>query len=217
VVADPGASIECRTLGGDALQARMALEGGRADAAIKALANKKLDAGQSDWGYPHYALEQTYHATAEMAALVGWDDARVGKRVQAIPDALAKVDAQRTQIFVKLHEASGKQTKVDGITATVLSVDCGPRASLAGRCSVKLNLQNGTSKPIRWDGYPGPHAYVAWEGSAPMGVSPKETVREDIAPAATSEITLLTADDRPGTVPAILGVCVEHCGVLKLR
>jgi hypothetical protein len=220
VIADPGASIECRTLAGEALQSRFATEAGAADHSINALASAQLTASKSDWGYPHLEIARAHRSTADGAALVGWDDARVQKRVATTAGAIAKVEAQRPRVFDELRGGAGSETTVDGMKVTLVSVECGPRVGMAGRCAVNASLQNGSGRAVRWNGYKGPSAYVATRQSGPGGVSPtqRDLVLKDIPAGATVDVTLAAVDDKPGKEDAILGICVENrCGAIKLR
>lgn len=142
-----------------------------------------LSGATSDWGYPHLEIARAHRDAGDMAALVGWDDARVKKRVAAIGAASEKVGAQYPRVFDELRSGARNETTIDGIKLTLASVECGPKIGFAGRCAVKLTLVNESGRAIRWSGYRGPFAYVATKKSGPVGVSPveRDLVMKDIA------------------------------------
>ena len=220
VVADPGATIECRSLTGDALHSRVATDAGAADLAITTLGRTKLHGRTSHWGYPYELIASAHRAIGDVAALVGWDDARTQKRVVEVASAIAAVDEQKARVFDELRNGAGSETTVDGVKVTFVSVECGPKVGLAGRCRVNVALTNGSGRPIRWTGYRGLQTYVATRGTSPQIVTPlrPELMTQDIANGASADATLLTWDDRPGKEDAIAGVCIDQqCGILKLR
>lgn len=220
VLTDPGASIECRSLTGDALQARVATDAGAADYAIATVAKKQLHGRTSDWGYPYLDIAQAQRATGDVAALVGWDDARTKKRIDGIAAAIASVEAQRPRVFDELRSGAGTETTVDGIKVTFVSLQCGPKVGLAGRCALSLSMTNDSGRPIRWNGYKGPSAYVATRKSGPLVLLPGQSSLQtkDVPSGATVDVTLHTQDDRPSKEDAIAGICVDQrCGAIKLR
>jgi hypothetical protein len=220
VLTDPGAAIECRSLIGDALQSRVATDAGGADQAIANLARAKLHGRTSDWGYPSLDMATARRATGDVAALVGWDDARTKKRVDGVATAIASVQAQRPRVFDELRDGASSETTVDGIKVSFVSLQCGPKVGLAGRCALSVSVTNDSGRAIRWNGHKGPSAYVATRESGPEGVAPAQANLglKDIAAGATVDVTLHTPDDRPGKEDAIAGICVERrCGAIKLR
>jgi hypothetical protein len=220
VVADPGATIECRALAGDALAARVAIDAGAADQIISTLAGVRLDGKTSDWHYPFLDITRAHRAIGDVAALVGWDDVRTKKRIDALASSITSVDAQRSRVFDELRSGAEAETTVDGVKVSFVSMECGPKVGLAGLCAVKLLVANGSGRAIRWNGYQGPMAYVATRDSGPVIVAPTQSnlVLKDIPADTSVDVTLHTPDDRPAREAAIAGICIERrCGVIKLR
>ena len=124
------------------------------------------------------------------------------------------------QSLDELRNGAGSETTVDGMTVTFVAVQCGPKVGLAGRCALSLSLTNGSGRAVRWNGYKGPSAYVATRASGPQVLVPAQArlQAQDVAPGATVDIVLHTADDRPGKDDAIAGICVdERCGAIRVR
>ena len=222
---DKGAAVECRELAGDALRAAVTGETAKADAAIATLSRKQLSGATFDWGWPLLEIAHARNATNDAAALAGWDDARVAKRVAAADAAVARLEAQRPAIFDRLRATAGDRTKVGDVQASFVSIACGPKEGHAGSCAVKVRVTNHGARATRLNGFDGPRLYVASAKTGPMPVSPEpyELMMKDIAPGAELEASfVVAATDRSAasleTEPVIVGVCVrERCGVLRAR
>lgn len=215
---DKGAAVECRELTGDTLRSAITGETAKADAAIAALSRKQLSGATFDWGWPLLEIAQARNATNDAAALAGWDDARVAKRVAAADAAVARLEAQRPAIFDRLHSGAGAETKVGDVQASFVSIACGPKEGYAGSCAVKVRFTNQGARATRLNGYDGPRMYVASRATGPVAVSPEpyELVMKDIAPGAELEASFVAPSLE--TEPVIVGVCArERCGVLRAR
>src|SRR5262249_46256654 len=99
---DPGAAIECRVLSGDALARTLKKSTEPADGAIAKLGRVHLDPYSPNWGWPDLQILETRRAVGDVAAFVGWDDARAQKRIGAFDAAIAALEAQKQPIFDEL-------------------------------------------------------------------------------------------------------------------
>ncbi len=222
---DPGAAVECRELAGDALRSAVASETARADAAIATVSRRELSGRTFDWGWPLLEIGRAHRATGDAAALVGWDDARVKKRVSSIDDAVARLEGQRPAIFEQLRAGAGAQTRVGDVQASFVSIACGPKQGLAGSCAVKVRFENQGTRAMRLNGFDGPRVYVATAKTGPIGVAPEpfDVTLKDVAPGSELEASFhpvpLEGSLRAlETDPLIVGVCVgDRCGVLRAR
>lgn len=206
---DQGAAIECRELSGAALQQAVAIDTAAADVAIASLGRRELSGRTYDWGWPLLEIARARRTTGDAAALVGWDDARVKKRVTSTDQAVARLEAQRPRVFDDLYATAGTQT-------TVGDLDVAFVACVGG--TVKLRLRNAGTRAVRVGAYDGPRVYVATSKSGPVGASPEpfDVVTKDIAPGAELEASFRPLGVDLGA--AIAGICVaERCGVVRVR
>lgn len=217
-IIDKGAAVECRELSGAALSGAVTIETAKADAAIATLARRQLSGRTSDWDWPLVDLSRAHQTTSDAAALVGWDDARVTKRVSAIAASVARLEAQRPVVFEQLRSGASAQTKVGDVEASFAGIACGPKVGRAGSCAVKIRFKNAGTRPTRLNGYDGPRVYVATAKSGPISAPPEpaDATLKDIAPGAELEASFaIRALD---TEAVIAGVCAaQSCGVLRAR
>lgn len=144
-------NVQCVALSGDDLQERIAKDAGRADSAISRIwaAQITVDASKR-WAHDFPAAEgsRAQRRIADLAALVGWDDARVKKRVVAYDTALGKVDAEEQRVFETLRKKASNETTVGGLKVVLDSISC--TAADPDECEVKLWVTNETSEAKAW-------------------------------------------------------------------
>jgi hypothetical protein len=215
---DSGAAVECRQLTGEPLKRVTAGYAATADETTSRLAHAKLDGSRSDWGYPRTEIMHAQRAIADVAALIGWDDARTKKRATALDQAIVTVESQREAVFDRLHGTAKTETTVGTLHATLGDIACGGTSGHAGRCAVKVTVENRSDKPVRFGGFMGPTAYVANRTSGPVSAAPNGRPLSfvEIPANGSLELTLVpTSDVRLEKGPAIVGICNDGaCGTL---
>jgi hypothetical protein len=225
---DPGAAIECRVLSGDALTRTLKKSTEPADGAIAKLGRAHLDPYSPTWGWPEIEIMQVRRDIGDVAAIVGWDDARTGKRLAAHDAALAALDAQKQKVFDDLHGKAKGELSLRGIKVKLEDVVCGPAkagvsaASVASPCVVTATLTNDTGTTLRLKS-PDLKAYVATARGPSETAQPVDLATSSPALELDAKSTMRVMIDPQSSVkldlePSLLGVCVEGgCAVLKLR
>ena len=224
VLADKGASIECRALRGAALDRQVSDHGERVEREGAVLAARPFDGRRPDWGFPGGALGDMAASVEDVAALVGWADPRTVKRVESLAAAEGALAAKRRQMFEDLHGASGADIDVHGLHAHFDELACGARKAAVGAisaaspCVAKLTLRNDGSDPMRFSGYGGPYPYVATASVGPLDARFDGLGVTDLAPKESREVIVTPNGLDLEKAPAIVGVCVSGtCATLLAR
>jgi hypothetical protein len=206
-----GIDVDCVTLAQSDLDDRVAKDAGRADVVIRRLVMPKLDYEKIDWAYPHDDLARARLATSDVAALVGWDDARAKRRVSALVGVQASLDAASAPVFEHLHRSATKSALAADLEVKLESLSC------TKRCTAKLSVTNSTDHAIAWTGEGAPRRYVATKHGGPQFFEASGPPWEQIGAGVTATVTLVLPD-LPPKEPAILGICgPSRCGALALR
>lgn len=131
-------SIECRALEGEALDNRIAADAGRADSATARVAGVRIDTSKL-WVVRESRVEvrRMRRRIGDVAALAGWDDPRVKKRVKAHDAAVARLAAEERRAFAELQRGATKETTVAGMKIAVLGA-----ARVGDASEVELALTN---------------------------------------------------------------------------
>jgi hypothetical protein len=209
---DDGAAIECRSLVGAPLAEAVRTYGAKADGAIAKVAKDKVDPYSPEWSADRYDQAAAERATTDLAALLGWADARTQKRIARIDAAMAKLEAERTQAFETLHEAGRDRVTFDRFDVKLGQVDCAGAAEAA--CTIHLSVTNHEKEPLHFGAFLSPFAYVADAHSRPV----RATGGGDVAPGATQEIALTSSGPPLTSGPSIVGVCQgSRCAPLRVR
>jgi hypothetical protein len=224
VLADTGASIECRVLEGDGLDRQAKVYGERADRAARALATTKLDRHRPMWGWPAGEVTKVQSRTADVAALVGWDDPRTKKRVAGAAEAEAQLVARRESFFGELHAVAKTDADVHGLHAHLEELACGPRKAAVGAhaatspCVARVTLRNDTADVVVLSPYSGPYPYVATAATGPVPARFEPQKKSELAPQDTLEVIVVPEGVAIDTDPALVGICVAGtCDVLLAR
>ena len=224
VLADTGASIECRVLEGDALDKQAKLHGERADKGARALSAHKLDGHRPMWGWPESEVHGAQGKTADVAALVGWDDPRTKKRIDGLAVAVASLEAQRGRLFGELHAGAKVDADVRGLHAHLEELACGPRKAAVGAhaatspCVARVSLRNDSADVVMFTPYAGPQAYVATAATGPKAARFEHLPKTEIAPQETMEVLIVPEGLVIDTEPALVGLCIgSTCDVLRAR
>jgi hypothetical protein len=224
LLADTGASIECRVLEGAALDRQAKLHGERADKTARALAAHKLDGRRPMWGWPAGDVGGAQSAASDVAALVGWDDPRTKKRIDGLAVAVASLEAQRGRLFGELRAAAKPDADVRGLHAHLEELACGPRKAAVGAhaatspCVARVSLRNDSADVVAFTSYGGPQAYVATAASGPVAARFENLPKTELAPAETLEVLVVPEGIAIDAEPALIGLCVgSTCDVLLAR
>jgi hypothetical protein len=215
-VLDPGATIECRGLSGDALQKVVQVHTAEADREIHTLSTAKLTPTAADWGWPSMKILSAKRGVGDVAALTGWDDARTMHRVSSVDAAVVAIEAQRPAMFDTLHDKASDTVTVGMITASNPRLSCAP--SGAG-CTVQITLQNKAQKPLSFVTYEGLSIYTATSDTSPRTSTIMHGERTELAGGESMDLTITPeATQTLGASPSIMGICLAaQCQPLKLK
>jgi hypothetical protein len=225
------ATIECRQLNGAPLQRLVSIHSARADASTTKLARADLDGRTYDWAWPKTDLKTAQKDVRDVAAFVGWDDARVHRRVTALDAAIAAVDAKKPAIFDSLYAtATAKESGANpnaSASATVARVTITARepncAEHGAACTIRITMKNDGDKPLMRTGWAGVTAYAANRESGPEPVSFELRTMEagSLDPGASLETTATPPRALSlggNNKRALLGACREgQCAAIRLR
>ena len=224
VLADTGASIECRALEGAALDRQVKLHGERADRAAHALAATKLDRHRPMWGWPDSEVGRVRARAADVAALVGWDDPRTKKRIDGAEAAEAELVRRRGQFFGELHAVAKADADVHGLHVHLEELACGPRKAAVGAhaatspCVARVTLRNDSADTVPLSHFSGPYPYVATAATGPVTARFQAHEKKELAPQETVELIVVPEGVALDTDPALLGICVGgSCDVVRAR
>lgn len=211
---DEGAAIECRSLVGGPLSELVREYGKTADRAIAVVAKDKVDPYSPEWSADHYDQVKAQRATADVAALVGWTDARTQRRVSSLDGAMATLDAQRVQAFNTLHEAARDRVTFDRFDVQLGKVECTGGTVREETCTIHLSVTNHEKETLHFGAFLSPFAYVADATSKPV----KTNGGADILPGATQDIALTSHGPHLTSGPSIVGICQgSRCAPLRVR
>lgn len=207
--------LECVALTGDALQSCIAIDAGRADSVLARLDEARLDPAEPGWGYPTKDIAIAQRASSDVAALAGWDDPRVKKRVDTYARLVQELDAKRANVFAELHRSASNATFVRSVVFSGATCTCDPGPSRDARCTVSFSVKNEGGSRVVWGddveitiGEPsGPRAAVVPEGQRKATIGPNETRTLSVSTSWRAQ---------PGPAVAQIRIGVE-LGVLKLR
>lgn len=215
---DSAATIECRQLSGDPLVKLTSLHAAAADQSANRVRKTKLDGRAPDWGWPAIEIGVARRSVADVAGLVGWDDARVRKRIASTDAAIASLEAQKPQVFESVHATATDSTSVAGVSVTTSGMTC---ASHGAACSIKVTVKNLGDRPLSLSNYAGVSFYAAnaRSGPQPAQADVHALTAGQLDPGASFETTVDPARSHDlGNGPAILGVCKDgRCGAVKVR
>lgn len=206
--------IECRSLTNEKLADRIALDAGRADAAIARLTTADVNLARRGWGFPNLWVEQAQRTTSDVAALVGWDDPRAKKRVSDLAIAVALFDTKWDRVFAEEHRRAGKQSKVGPLRVTVTSSECEQNGDDDDACLVDLAVKNESTTAFTWSELSGS---IARKNGQAFMVSFEDPEPDTIAPAETKTVSFRTSRDVMKG-PSLAMICTGGaCGGIKLR
>jgi eukaryotic-like serine/threonine-protein kinase len=212
------ATIECRQLAGAPLQRLVSIRAARADASRDKLSRAELDGRTYDWAWPTADMKAAQKDVADVAGLVGWDDARVHRRVAGLDAAIASVEAKKPATFESLYAKANESAKVSRVTITARDTSC---ADHGAACTIRVTMKNDGDKPLMRTGWAGVTAYAANRESGPQPASFELRTMEggSLDPGATLETTASPPRTLSlGNGPAILGVCRDgQCAAIRLR
>ncbi|HEY8076329.1 MAG TPA: hypothetical protein VIF62_19525 [Labilithrix sp.] len=200
---DPGATIECRVVpSGEAARLEGVAER-QADAPIGKLAKAKLDGALPSWGWPQSDIGAATRATGDVAAIVGWDDARAKSRADRVTASLASLEDQKKAVFAKLHDDAGAEAKVGNVHLEEARLDC------ATACTIHAKLRNeGDAVPVSM--FRGATFYTATARTGPVAAqaATADGAMLAVIPAkATIDATF--AAPHLGSDPAIVAMCID--------
>jgi len=215
VLDDAHAPIECRELSGSSLEKRMSAQLTAADAAVGRLPARHLAGYAPNWGWPD-EVGAAETATSDAAALAGWDDYRVKKRVERIAGEITRLEGERPAIFAELLHRGAKGGDAGAVSAAFPNIQC------KKTCTVIIHLKNTGDQPWQWGMDPGPTGYVATAKSGIVALSPERPDDPSIVatPGQETTIRLVPADAKIDLTkdPAIVGVCSQgRCVALRAR
>jgi hypothetical protein len=223
VMTDSGAAIECRQLSGAALTSAVTKYTSSADVATARVVHAHLTGQGADWGWPTHDIHASQRAIGDVAAFVGWDDARAKKRVDGLANATTKLEAERPAVFAKLHGPANEAVAIGNVHLSLESLACGGHNGVAGACVVKLAIKNDGDKPVRFGGFLGAQTYVATAKTGPVAITLEGGGLSslDIAGKSAGSVTL-SAPAGLDAESSIVGVCIApdvlaptRCGVVK--
>jgi hypothetical protein len=217
-VLDPGATIECRGLSGESLNNLASVHAAEADQLVSRLQRSKLDGEFADWKYPSFAVVEAQRGVGNVAALVGWDDPRVQRRVGSFDAALASVNAQRAVTFDGLNARATGAATIGKITASNPRMSCAP---LGDSCTVKVTVKNDGTRPVSLVAYNGLSFYAAVREGGPKGasVTPPAPDHNDLGAGESLDLDVAPPSALAlESGPSLLGVCIDsHCQPVKLH
>jgi serine/threonine-protein kinase len=212
------ATIECRQLAGPALQRLVSIHSARADASTAKLGGGDLDGRTYDWSWPTADAKAARQDVGDVAGLVGWDDARVRRRVSALDAAVAKIDAKKPAVFDAIYAKANESATVSHVTVTAREASC---ATNGAACTIRITIKNDGDKPLMRTGWAGVTAYAAnrESGPEPASFELRSMGPGSLDPGATLETTASPPRTLAlGNRKAILGVCREgQCAAIRIR
>jgi hypothetical protein len=217
---DENGDIECGMLRDDDLQTRIARDAGRADAAIARLAATKLEPTWRAWGYPSRLRIDVERKISDVAAITGWDDVRVKKRVAAYARAVAKVDADKVRVFGQLHAGAKREATIGSVTIASPKMTCEPSRAAGPRCAIELTVTNGRPRAVNWNR--GEDVAIAVATPAGPNENDWTGTRSDpgeaIVPFGETKTIVITGpivpDDQPVVAQFRIG---DDVGMIKVR
>lgn len=207
--------LDCMAMTDDELQDQIAVDAGRADSAIARFGGTKLDAAAIAWGYPSKDLHIARRNVRDVAALAGWDDPRVTKRVDAYARAVTTLDAEKPRVFGELRQSAADEVAVGTLTlARASRLTCDPQPSREARCTVSFVVKNDGQAALVW----GRDVKIDLaDASGPQLALPPEGQREAIVPPHQSQTLTVSTGWRAKPGPAVAQVRVGNAvGVIKV-
>jgi hypothetical protein len=219
LLAESGATIECRSLSGGALQRVAGAKIAAADGAIGALRRHRLNTTGRSWGWPTERIEDVERTVSDVAALVGWDDARTTTKLAAREDALVALKEKQAGVFRELHESAKGEVAIGAVRATFDEIACDTTDD--GKCLVKLTFQNSGKTRVAIGSSLSAQItpYVATPSSGPVGAWLEGgAMSVEIAPGESATRSLEAHVTGLGSDPAIVWLCSgTRCGALRIR
>ena len=186
VILGQGASVECRVLDGASLVAIAAARAAAADVGVRELGRRELDPNAVGWGWPTVDLETARELVADVAGLVGWDDARARNRVVAVDAAVLALDRRKADVFQKLYAVARDDVDGAGVRARVTHFACA-----GGACTASVHLDNRRDTPLALGELADASLYLATEATGPIDATIEgSSSRVEIAAKGSADIVV---------------------------